>query len=308
MSKAKLSIEWLSGCSGCEVAFADLHEELPNVLKAEVEVVRLPLLMDTKDYVPADIGMITGSIRTEHDVEAAKAMRESCKTIIAWGTCPVYGGPHSGDYAHSKAELLANSFVHNPTTRTTAEPSQVPKLETKSRTLNSEIKVDFYIPGCPPHHAFVIEGLRALLENRQPKIGKHNVCFDCSRQMEKTTVNRLYRSYEKTFDPQLCFLSQGCLCFGSVALDRCRKAPCPGIGVPCFACGGPSEQVILEPQKDVWNLVAERMAYLTEIPRPTIIDAIKQQAKTHYAYVMVSPIFRHKPTFQLKQWIQRSNS
>jgi coenzyme F420-reducing hydrogenase gamma subunit len=47
MSKKKLSIEWLSGCSGCEVAFADLHEELPNVLKDEVEVVRLPLLMDT---------------------------------------------------------------------------------------------------------------------------------------------------------------------------------------------------------------------------------------------------------------------
>jgi F420-non-reducing hydrogenase small subunit len=308
MSKKKLSIEWLSGCSGCEVAFADLHQELPEVLKKEVELVRLPILMDEKKYVPADIGMITGSIRTEHDVKAARAMSESCKLIIAFGTCPVYGGPHGGGYAHTTEELLDKSFVHNPTTKTKEPPNQVPKLLDESRVLDSEIKVDFYIPGCPPHPAFIIEGLRALIEGREPKLPQDNVCFQCDRNMEKMPdVTTLRRSYEGKFESTLCFLSQGCLCFGSVALDRCRQAPCPKAGVPCFACGGPSVPVILEPQMDVRDRVAKRMAHLTSIPEKDIVKEIEKQAKTHYAYVMVSPIFRYKPTAQLRKWVVQQN-
>nr|VFK53534.1 MAG: F420-non-reducing hydrogenase small subunit [Candidatus Kentron sp. TUN]VFK55628.1 MAG: F420-non-reducing hydrogenase small subunit [Candidatus Kentron sp. TUN] len=307
-SKATLSIEWLSGCSGCEVAFADLHEDLPAVLKDEVELVRIPILMDTKDYVPADVGMITGSIRTTHDIEAAHRMRECCKTIVALGTCPVYGGPHGGSYAHTTEELLTDAFVRNPTTRTSNLPTDVPDLLEEDRTLDSEIQVDVYIPGCPPHPAYIIETLRALLQNREPKIGQYNVCFRCQRAMEKTEVTHIRREYEapsdhKLADPDLCFLSQGRLCFGSVTLDRCL-APCPRVGTPCFSCSGPSIPVILEPQKDVRTMVATTMAHLTKIPEDDIIKEIEKQAKTHYAYAMASKIFRHKPTFRLREWIK----
>lgn len=277
-AKARLSIEWLSGCSGCEVAFADLHDELPAVLKDEVELVRIPILMDTKGYPPADVGMITGSIRTEHDIKAAHAMRESCRTIIAFGTCPVYGGPHASSYPHTTEELLAGAYIGNPTTRTCEPPHQVPALLDEDRTLDTEIEVDMYMPGCPPHPAFIIEGLRALVQNRTPKIGQQNVCFKCRRRMDaRKDVDTMRRSYDGEFDPDLCFLSQGCLCLGSVALDRCLQAPCPNAGVPCFACGGPSVPVILEPQKDVRTLVALRMAHLTSIPEQDIVAAIEKQ-------------------------------
>jgi F420-non-reducing hydrogenase small subunit len=301
---AKLSIEWLSGCSGCEVAFADLHEQLPSVLKDEVELVRIPILMDTKEYVPAHIGMITGSIRTEHDIKAAHKMRESCTLIVALGVCPVYGGPHGGSYAHTTEELLEGAFIHNPTTLTTELPDQVPKLLGEDRTLDSEIEVDVYMPGCPPHPAFIIEGLRALLHNREPRISQHNVCFKCPRKMEKREVAEIRHGYETDVDTDLCFLSQGRLCFGSVALDRCL-APCPQVGIPCFACSGPSICVILEPQKDVRTLVAERMAHLTQIPEQEIVREIERHAKTYYAYAMASPIFRYKPTFRLREWIHQ---
>ena len=302
-AKARLSIEWLSGCSGCEIAFADLHEKLLKVLQ-DVELVRIPILMDTKDYVEADIGMITGSIRTRHDIEAAHRMRDSCKTIIALGTCPVYGGPHGGSYAHTTDELLQGAYVTNPTTRTHEVPDQVPELLDEARTLDTEIDVDVYIPGCPPHPAFILESLQALLLGREPKIGQHNVCYNCNRRMDKSGVTSLRRGHEGAYDPDVCFLSQGCLCFGSVTLDRCL-APCPQAGVPCFSCAGPSVTVILEPQKDVRSLVASRMAHLTAIPEQTIVKPIEKQAKTHYTYAMASSIFRKKPTFLLKKWIAR---
>lgn len=309
--RASLSIEWLSGCSGCEVSFADLHEQLPEVLKNEVELVRLPILMDTKEYVPADIGMITGSIRTEHDIQAAHKMRENCKIIIALGTCPIYGGPHGSGYAHTAQELLEKSFIANPTTRTTESPSHVPQLLEDSCVLDAEIPVDVYIPGCPPHPGFIIDSLRTLLKlpGRNPQLeqlGRYNVCFECRRTMDKTGVKTLRRGYEGPFEPDRCFLSQGYLCFGSVALNRCH-ARCPNGGnVPCFGCGGPSVPIILEPQKEVGALVAERMAQLTDIPEESIKKDIEKQAKTHYAYAMLSPIFRHKPTSELRKWIRAS--
>lgn len=102
----------------------------------------------------ADVGIITGSIRTDHDVEAAHEMRESCKAIIAFGTCPAYGGPQSAAYAHGNEELFEGAYKCNPTTTTHDVPSQVPKLLPEgNRPLDSEIEVDIYIPGCPPHAA-----------------------------------------------------------------------------------------------------------------------------------------------------------
>lgn len=302
--KARVAVEWLSGCSGCELGIVDLHEKLLDVLE-EVELVRIPILMDTKEYVPADIGIVTGSIRTDHDVHAAHAMRQACKAIVAFGTCPVYGGPHSSAYPHSTQELLDGSFVKNPTTTTHFVPDQVPQLLDGNRPLDSEIEVDLYIPGCPPHAAFIFEGLLSVLRGRPPKIERRNVCFNCTRTMVKTDVATLRRAHEGTFDTELCFLSQGCLCFGSVTLDRCM-APCMQAGVPCFSCCGPSEAVILEPQKDVRSEVAHRMAHLTKIPSQDIVAEIERQAKTHFAYAMASPVFRQKPTFLLKKWTRPS--
>jgi F420-non-reducing hydrogenase small subunit len=301
MAKARVAVEWLSGCSGCELGIVDLHEKLLDIL-AEIELVRFPILMDTKEYVKADVGIVTGSIRTDHDVHAAHAMREACATIIAFGTCPVYGGPHSSACAHGVDELLAGAFRDNPSTTTSLVPDQVPRLLEGNRPLDSEIEVDLYIPGCPPHAAHIFEGLLALLRGREPKIGRTNVCFFCTRKMVKTDVAELRRPYEGTFDPDTCFLSQGCLCFGSVTLERCL-APCMQVGVPCFACAGPSEAIILEPQKDVRSEVAMRMSHLTKIPTETIVAEIERHAKTHFAYAMASPVFLQKPTFLLRKWM-----
>ncbi len=302
--KARISIEWLSGCSGCELGIVDLHEKLLTVLQ-EVELVRIPILMDVKEYVEADVGLITGSIRTDHDVEAAKKMRASCKAIIAFGTCPVYGGPQGAGYAHTTEELLGGAFTGNPSTTTSTVPDQVPKLLDANSPLDSVIDVDLYMPGCPPHSAFIFEGLMALLRGRAPKIGRHNVCYNCDRVMKKTDVSEIRRSHQGDYDQDVCFLSQGCLCFGSATLDRCM-APCPKVGVPCFSCGGPSEAIILEPPKDVRTMVGARMAHLTKIPYETIVEEVERQAKTHYAYAMSSPVFRQKPTFLLKKWIQEA--
>lgn len=304
MGKVTLSAEWLSGCSGCELSVVDLHEKLLTVLE-EIEIVRFPILVDTKGYPQADVGLISGSIRSEHDVHCAKKMRESCKTVIAFGTCPVYGGPQGAGYAHKTSELLDGAYVHNASTRTKDIPTDVPTLLSENQPLDSVIDVDIYLPGCPPHPAYIFEGLMSLLRGRAPRFGRHNVCFNCDRTMVKSDVSTIRRAFDGDPDPKLCFLSQGYLCFGSVTLDRCL-APCPKNAVPCFSCGGPSEAIITEPNRDVRTEMAMRMSHLTQIPYDDIVAEIEKQAKTHYAYAMASPVFREKPTFLLRKWVAKT--
>ena len=305
MGKVTVSFEWLSGCSGCELSIVDLRERLLTVLE-QIDIVRLPILMDVKDYPKAALGIITGALRTDHDIECAKKMRASCDAILAFGTCAVYGGPQGSGYAHAQSDLAETAFVKNPTTSTHFVPSEgVPTLlEQGVLPLDAAIPVDVYLPGCPPHAYYVFESLKAVLGKKAPEFGDHNVCFHCDRHMKHTEVNSLRRMHQGPIEKDTCFLSQGVLCMGSATLDRCRGA-CPTRGMPCSGCTGPSESIVLEPNRDIRTEIATRMAMMTKIPKATITTEIEKQAKTYYAYAMASPVFRKKPTFLLRRWISQ---
>jgi len=308
MAKVTVSFEWLSGCSGCELSIVDLHERLLAVLE-QIDIVRLPILMDVKDYPKASLGIVTGALRTHHDVECAKKMRASCDAILAFGTCAVYGGPQGSGYAHTQAELAESAFVKNPTTSTHFVPSEgVPKLlEEGVLPVDTAISVDRYLPGCPPHAYYVFEALKPILGGKSPEFGEHNVCFHCDRHMKHSDVNAVRRIHQGAVEKETCFLSQGILCMGSATLDRCRGA-CPTRGMPCSGCTGPSEAIVLEPNRDIRTEIATRMAMMTKISKADITKEIEKQAKTYYAYAMASPVFRRKPTFLLRRWISQQGA
>jgi len=303
MSKLRVSFEWLSSCSGCELSVVDLHERLLEALR-DIEIVRLPILLDTKDYPKAQLGIVSGAIRTEHDLHCARKMRESCELILSFGVCAVYGGPQGSSVVHTEAELEDTVYRNNPTTSTDFVPSQgLPKVLGEGiRPLDSVIDVDLYLPGCPPSSYYVAAALNKLIQGKDDDFGPHNVCFRCNRKMERTHTTALRRQHEGAIDPEVCLLAQGIVCLGSATLDRCL-APCPKRGVACVGCAGPSELVILEPHRDVRTEVADRMSRLTEIDRDAIVRDIEKQAKTHYAYAMASGVFRQKPTFLMRRWL-----
>ena len=68
--KIRLNTEWLCDCGGCHVALVDLHEKILEVLDSVV-IQKCPVLTDVKEYPDAEIVILTGSIRTEHDRHAA---------------------------------------------------------------------------------------------------------------------------------------------------------------------------------------------------------------------------------------------
>ena len=297
-----LNTEWLSDCSGCHIAIVDLHEKILTVLES-VTIQHCPVLTDIKDYPHATVGIISGAIRTEHDRHAAIKMRESCDIAIAWGTCAVYGGIAGAGIVHTNEEIFDTVYRNNKTTTAHAAPTTlISAMEEVVLPIDEVINVDYYLPGCPPHPAFILDALLALVEGRKPKATKESVCAHCKRTMKKTEVTTMRKPTEGVAEPDLCLLSQGYLCMGSVTLDRCLS-PCPNNGVPCSGCAGATMQILTEPNRDIRTEIADRMSRLTHVDNGVVLRVIERTAKSHYAYTMASRMIGKKPTFLLKRWI-----
>jgi F420-non-reducing hydrogenase small subunit len=166
------------------------------------------------------------------------------------------------------------------------------------------VTVDLYLPGCPPHPAFIFSALDAFVKGEKPKASHRTVCASCTRKIVKREQAKIKRITEGVPEDDVCFLSQGYICLGSVTLDRCL-APCPQKGMICTGCCGPSINILLEPNRDIRTELAERLHRLTGLPEDKITSTIEAFARTHYSYALASPFLHHKPAFHLREWIER---
>lgn len=299
--KAKISTEWLSGCSGCHVAMVDLHEKLINLVET-VEFVRLPVLMDEKGYPSADVGIVEGAVRSEHDRQALLRLRDSVKTLIAFGSCAVYGGPSGIGWLYDRESVLDRVYGSGPTNAPGGRPdSDAVKLEEGVVPIDEIVKVDLHLPGCPPHPYFIASAISAALGTQTTSLGAKSVCADCKRTMEKRDGVKLKKGTVSASDENLCFLSQGVICLGSVTLNRCLS-PCPAIGIACTGCNGPTLDIVTEPHLDIRTLIAKRMNLLLGIPAEEIRTYIEEEAKTFYSYALASPAIYGKPTMEIREW------
>jgi F420-non-reducing hydrogenase small subunit len=300
--KVKISTEWLSGCSGCHIAIVDLHEKLVN-LAEEAEFVRSPVLVDEKGYPKADIGIVEGAVRSEHDREALERMRASVRTLVAFGTCAVYGGPSGVGWLHDPESVLKQVYQEGPTNAGPQRPdADAPRLEASVVPINEVVKVDFLLPGCPPSPFYIASTLRLLMGGKAPDLGKRTVCGGCTRKMRRCPESGLRKGALTAPDGQLCLLSQGVVCMGSVTLDRCF-APCPQNGVACTGCNGPSLDIIREPRLDYRSVLAERMSLMTGAGKEEVKAYIEAEAKTFYSYSLASQAIYKKPTVELREWV-----
>jgi F420-non-reducing hydrogenase small subunit len=300
--KVRLNTDWLSCCGGCHVAIVDVHEKILNVLEA-IEIQHCPVLTDVKSYPEAEVGILTGAIRTAHDRHVAEEMRRKCKAVIAFGTCAVYGGLPGAALAHSREDIMRQVYTDNPTTVTSICPDkEISELEKMVTPIDEAIDVDLYLPGCPPHPYFIFDALTALVENRGLNAKQETVCAKCRRHMKKTDVSEIREDHDGIPDNKTCFLSQGYICLGSVTLDRCL-APCPNQGITCTGCAGPTMQILTEPTRDIRTEISDRMSRLTKIEPAIIKTRMEESAKTHYAYAMATKMIGSKPTFLIRKWI-----
>lgn len=264
----KVAEEWLSACSGCEVAILNLGETLLEVAP-KLEFVHIPVLMDHKYYgqlgdgdlhhleIPkADVGIVSGGVRNEEHLEVLEAMREKCDVLVALGTCATHGGIPALINGTVNDDLMERYYRGCESNDPAPNPSEViPLLLDRGYALDEKVKIDLYLPGCPPHPDQIAEAILSLVEGRPPVLPTKSVCDTCPTIREGKgqlkTVRRFLQNAQYDADKPLadmrCLLEQGLLCMGPVTRAGCAGnqgvAPrCIKARVPCRGCYGPVQQ------------------------------------------------------------------
>ncbi len=166
--KVKVATIWLSGCSGCHMSFLDQDERLLDLAK-KIQIVYSPIA-DVKEFPEnVDVTLIEGAVANEEQFEMLKKAREHTKTLISLGDCAVTGNVTAlrNSWQKSDQAVLERAYK-DPADLNAAIPTAVPKLLIKAKPLHEIVKVDFYIPGCPPSADLINYVLTELLAGRNP--------------------------------------------------------------------------------------------------------------------------------------------
>lgn len=173
--KFKVATCSLAGCFGCHVSLLDLDERFFELLE-QVEFDRSPFT-DIKQCGPCDIGIVEGGLCNTDNINVLREFRANCRIIVAVGACAINGGLPAQRNNVPLQEILdevygsaANGIIPN-------DP-ELPLALDKVHPVHEVVKVDHFIPGCPPSPDALWQVLTDLLAGREPALGRELVKYD----------------------------------------------------------------------------------------------------------------------------------
>jgi NAD-reducing hydrogenase small subunit len=169
MSKARIATVWLDGCSGCHMSLLDLDERLIEIF-AQADIVYSPLV-DAKIYPDGvDVVLIEGAVSSEEDLEKIKRVRERSKFLIALGDCAVTSNVPSMRNRFKVDAVIHRAYFENAQLNQQVPREVIPPLLAHSRPVHEFVKVDLFVPGCPPDADTIYFVLTELLAGRMPDL------------------------------------------------------------------------------------------------------------------------------------------
>jgi len=212
MSKPTVGIFGLTGCAGDQLVILNCEDQLLDIVA----------LVDIRDFLmassekfgdsPLDIALVEGAVLTRRDADRLRAIRQRSKTLIALGTCAVWGGVAAMDRGADRARLLEEVYGDRGK-EYDSQPAQA---------LHEIVKVDLNITGCPIEKDQFLGAVAALLNGDAPLYPEYPVCTEC-RMRENNCL----------------LIERGEICCGPITVAGCN-ARCPQLRVPCVGCRGPA--------------------------------------------------------------------
>jgi len=176
--KIKVATTSLAGCFGCHMSFLDIDERILDLVEL-VQFDRTPIT-DIKEIGECDLGIIEGGVANAENVEILRDFRRHCKILVAMGACAVNGGIPAMRNAFDLKECLEEAFlngvgVHNPVIPNDPE---IPLLLNKVHPVHEVVKIDYFLPGCPPSADTIWTFLTELLEGRSISFPYTQIHYD----------------------------------------------------------------------------------------------------------------------------------
>ncbi|MBP6702008.1 MAG: NADP oxidoreductase [Vicinamibacteria bacterium] len=179
MGKVKVATCSLAGCFGCHMSLLDIDEKLLDLLEL-VEFDRSPINDIKTISAPVDVGLIEGGVCNVENVHTLREFRRMCKVLVAVGECANTGGVPSMRNGIPLKRCLEESFVRGQGTENAHIPDdpELPLLLNRVRPLHHIVKIDHFLPGCPPSADAFWHFLTELLAGRNPALPSALIRFD----------------------------------------------------------------------------------------------------------------------------------
>lgn len=177
-NKIRVATASLAGCFGCHMSLLDIDERILELVEV-VEFDRSPIT-DIKVIGDCDLGILEGGVANAENVEVLLEFRKHCKTLVAMGACAVNGGIPAMRNQFDLKECLEESYidgvgVHNP--HIPSDP-EIPLLLNKVHPLHEVVKIDYFLPGCPPSADTIWTFLTELIEGRPVSFPYTQIHYD----------------------------------------------------------------------------------------------------------------------------------
>jgi NAD-reducing hydrogenase small subunit len=167
--RPRLATTWLDGCSGCHMSLLDMDERLIEVA-TRADLVYSPLV-DTKEFPDkVDVTLVEGAVSSEGDLEKIRHIRQHTKYLVSLGDCAVTANVPSMRNPFGTKAILDRAYIENVTLNPQIPTQVVPPLLKKVRPVHEVVKVDVFVPGCPPSADTIFYVITELLDGRIPDL------------------------------------------------------------------------------------------------------------------------------------------
>ena len=178
-NKIKVATTSLAGCFGCHMSFLDIDERLLELAQI-AEFDRSPLTDIKQCDTTVDIGLVEGGLCNAENVHTLREFRKSCKILVAVGACAINGGLPAMRNHIPLEECLAEAYLQGIGVENPQIPNdpELPLLLNKVHPIHEVVKVDYFLPGCPPSADVFWKFLSDLASGIHPSLPYELVHYD----------------------------------------------------------------------------------------------------------------------------------
>ena len=181
MSKPRVATTSLAGCFGCHMSLLDIDERILQLIEL-IDFDRSPV--DDIKHISqrCAIGLIEGGCCNEENVHVLHEFRENCDVLISFGDCATMGGIPAMRNNIPLEECINEAYrdgptVYNPKGIVPQDP-EIPLLLDKVYPAHEVVKIDYFLPGCPPSADTLWAALTALLTDQPVELPYELLKYD----------------------------------------------------------------------------------------------------------------------------------
>jgi coenzyme F420-reducing hydrogenase gamma subunit len=161
------------------MSFLDIDEKIVDLIEF-VEFSRTPLT-DIEHCAPdCDIGLIEGGVCNTENIEVLKEFRDNCKILIAVGSCAINGGVPAVRNSIDVEECLREAYIDGIGVANPQIPvdREIPYILERVHPIHEVVKIDYFLPGCPPPAEAFWQILTGLLAGEEVELSYDLMHFD----------------------------------------------------------------------------------------------------------------------------------